>query len=164
MHGPYTVSEKIIGNVELRTKYVHFYVQRESPYRPKKDHLAIPFENEVLNQGGAMNVTSGVFTAPVSGTYHFAFSAVKLDSPDHLTVSIRLNGKEYGRTHTEHFNQDNLTTIKTKSSVSLTALLYLKVGDGVNMCIGFGSGGLFDNISHHTLFTGWLVNEELALD
>lgn len=108
-----------------------------------------------------MNLTSGVFTAPVPGTYHFAFSAVKDLFPDHLVISIRLNGKEQGRAYTEHFNQNNLTAIKTKASLSLSAVLYLQAGDQVNMRNEYGGSILDQENYHHTHFTGWLVNEEL---
>lgn len=152
-----TVSEKVIGNVEVKTKDVHFYVQRKSKLENGWDNM--PFETELVNLGGAMSLTSGVFIAPVPGTYFFAFSAVKYDNPEHLTVSIQVNGKEYGRAHTEILSSG----VQIKSTVSLAASFFLKAGDKVNMRVEYGGSMLDDESHHHTHFTGWLVNEELML-
>lgn len=141
----------------MKTKDVHFYVQRKSSYYAEGNR-AIPFEIELLNLGGAMNSTSGVFTTPVPGTYFFAFSAVKEVCLDYLVVSIQVNGIDHGRGYTEHYGP----SIKTKSTVSLTSSLYLKAGDQVNMRVEYGC--LLDEENyHHAHFTGWLVTEELVL-
>ncbi len=158
-----TVLENMIGNVEVKTKDVHFYVQRKSPFQKWKNHKTIPFDIEKLNVGRAMDLKTGVFTAPVPGIYYFAFSAVKDESPDHLIISLRLNGKEQGRAYSELFNQNKSLSINTKATLSLTASLYLKAKDQVNIFIENNTGVLFDTkVSQHTHFTGWLVNEELV--
>lgn len=157
------VSEKVIGNVEGKTKDVHFYVQRKSILENGWDNIT--FETELVNIGGAMNLTSRV-TVPVPSTYFFAFSAVKNDNPEHLTVSIQVNGKEYGRAHTEILSSG----VQIKSTVSLAASFFLKAGEKVNMRVEYGGSMLDDESHHHTgvvvkwaHFTGWLVNEELTL-
>lgn len=109
-----------------------------------------------------MNLSSGIFTAPVPGTYYFAFSAVKEDSLNHLVISLQLNGKERGRAYTEHFNQNPIAAIKTKATLSLTSSLYLIAGDQVKMRNEYGGKILDQPKFHHTHFTGWLVSEDLA--
>ena len=53
----------------------------------------IPFDEEILNIGGAMNLTSGKFTAPRDGIYAFAFTGnVLLYSSSSLYVYMHLNG------------------------------------------------------------------------
>lgn len=106
-----------------------------------------------------MNVGSGVFTAPVPGTYHFSFSAVKDTSKEYLIISIQVNGKDCGRAYTELSISGN----NARASVSLAASFYLKAGDQVNMRNEYGGTILDTDNGHHTHFTGWLVNEELML-
>jgi len=52
---------------------VHFFVQRN---RPWSNEGAIPFQIEKLNIGGAIDVSTGIFTAPQDGVYHFSFSGM----------------------------------------------------------------------------------------
>ena len=53
---------------------VYFNVQRQSNY--DTINSVVPYEVTQLNIGGAMNISSGVFTAPTSGRYFFSFNAV----------------------------------------------------------------------------------------
>jgi len=65
-----TVTGKPIGNIDLKTKSVHFQVQRSSEF--SEVNVTITFENATINYGEAMNLINGVFTAPVPGIYHFS--------------------------------------------------------------------------------------------
>jgi len=113
----------------------------------------LSFEVERLNVGGAMNLASGVFTAPVNGIYHFDFSAIKDGSSDYMVIDLQVNDIGYGRAHT--------AAGKSNSVASLTASLRLKVGDRV-VLNNLSGGKMFENQFHHTHFAGWLVDEELA--
>ena len=63
MFKSFAVPQEFGGNVDVKTKIVHFYVQRNTTFTAKK---VITFEFDRLNEGGAMNVTTGIFTAPHS--------------------------------------------------------------------------------------------------
>lgn len=145
------VVEKFVGNVELKTKRVHFYVQKNTMMI--KNGI-IPFEVERLNVGRAMNPASGIFTAPVNGTYHFDFSVIKHDSCDYLVIVLKVNGFDYGRAHTY--------AGRVTAAASLTASLQLKAGDQVFLDNQFG-GLILDEENHLTHFAGWLVDEDLTL-
>ena len=102
-----------------------------------------------------MNLVSGIFTAPVTGTYHFQFTGVKDSSSFYLDIFLQVNGFNVGFAYT-----DDPSHTKSASVISLTASLRLKVNDKVNL-YKRNVGILFDSKVHHTHFTGWLVDEEL---
>jgi len=146
-----SVSQESFGKLDVKTKSVHFYVQRDTIFNT--DYTVIPFESARLNEGGAMNLASGVFTAPVDGIYHFEFSGVKDPSTTGLDISFQLNGVNVGHAIT------NPVATGTWDSLSITASLRLKVNDKVNLYNL--SGALHEaNNNHYTHFTGWLVEED----
>jgi len=148
-------SETLIGNVEVKTASVHFYVQRQSDYGA--DYTIIPFEVEKLNVGGAMNTKAGIFTAPLPGIYHFGFSCLMHAQSSYLVVYLQLNGNNIGlaTSNTEQLGGKAFLTLSLHSS------LKLKKGDRINM---FKQGGiLHDHGDHFTHFFGWLVEEDLTL-
>jgi len=138
-----------MGNVDIKTKSVHFYVQKNYSFSEK---AVIPFELERLNEGGAMNLVSGVFTAPIPGIYHFQFSCLAESSVySDLDIHIQLNEEKIGVAHT--------SSKMGFSTTALTASLRLKATDRVTL---YKAGGvLHDSIGHHTDFAGWLVEEDL---
>ena len=136
----------------MKTKTVHFYVQRD--YSFITANAVIPFEAAPVNEGDAFNLTSGIFTVPVPGIYHFDFSAVKSPSATYLAIFLQVNGVNVGIAYTE-LNPESYDTVSLGSSLRLAA------GDRVNL-YSEGSGELVDNSNRYTHFSGWLVEEELV--
>lgn len=149
-----TVSEEVIGNIEVKTKNVHFYVQRNSSFN--KSNSVITFELERLNEGKAMNLKTGFFTVPVPGIYYFQFSAVNHRDRTNLWIDLRVNGATVGHAQTN----DEISGIPHINTVSLSSSLRLAVNDRVNLYTHH-EGVIFDGSSHTTHFTGWLVQEDL---
>jgi len=117
----------------------------------------IPFELARLNEGNGFDLTSGIFTVPVPGIYHFDFSAVKDQSANYIYMYLQVNGNRVGSA----FTQQSATSYET---VSLSASLRLAAGDRVNLFNYAGvlfDGTKFDGSSHYTHFSGWLVEEDL---
>ena len=114
------------------------------------------FDAQLFNTGNGMNLTSGVFTAPKPGVYHFSAVFVKSDggfvlvNPDPLHISIRLNGKNIAET----FVKSGLVS----SIASVQATLRLKTGDRIDLYKH--SGDLATHSRGHS-FTGWLIEEDL---
>ena len=149
----FTVLQELIGTVDVKTKNVHFYVQRNGWFSGD----VIPFEVARLNEGGAFDLSSGIFKAPVPGIYHFQFSGVKRggEGSDYgiLSIFLRVNDKKVG---VAHVSQDK----ESYGTVSLSSSLRLAAGDRV--CLNLYSGELYDYTGDHfTHFSGWLVEEDL---
>ena len=151
------MSQEFIGNVDLKTKSVHFYVQRNSIFNTPKSN--IPFELARLNEGDAFNLSSGIFTVPVNGIYHFQFSAVKSLPYKYLDIFLQVNGTNIALAYTIQSSSGTSTVI------SLSSSLRLAVSDRVNLfnhkSLPNENGMLFDDLNHRTHFSGWLIVEDL---
>jgi len=140
-------------NIKSLVRGVQFYVQRDENLSGSS--VNITFQLERLNVGRAMNLTTGVFTAPVFGTYFFSFSAIKG------------RNSQFG---TEMYLYHNNAVIGTAfgspsvhSTLSLHAVLELKEGDKVYLVKGVGDDIMalkyHDPVKRTTHFSGWLLQE-----
>ena len=109
------VSETLFGSVDVKSKSVYFYVQRTSEF--SLSNVVLPFELEVVNVGGAMNISEGVFSAPVSGIYHFEFSALKSPTDELAYVVLQVNGLNIGGSYAP-----DLPKFLALSSISLLTI------------------------------------------
>jgi hypothetical protein len=117
----------------------------------------------VVNEGNAMNLKTGIFTAPRTGTYFISFAAV-VEFPDKTSYSfcrigLYLNGVSIGYSWVEES-----TVAYQRSPGSFQSTLNLKKGDQVWLQIHALSDRvyLFDNEAHYTHFTGFLLEEEIV--
>jgi len=119
----------------------------------------IPFDVERLNVGGAMNLATGVFTAPVDGIYHFEFSAMKSYDGGALDtyVTLQVNGGGVSLAYASA----EIAPYLPLSGIS--ASLRLKTGDQVRLYKETGALNDYVGSNHYTHFTGWLVEEDLIL-
>lgn len=138
----------------MKTKNIHFYVQRNSSFT--KPNEVVTFELERLNEGNAMNLTSGIFTAPAAGIYFFQFSGVNDYHHTYIWIDLQVNGARVGRAQTN----DYLSKIPHINTISLSSSLRLAANDRVNLYSN-SNGVIFDDYAHVTHFTGWLVQEDL---
>jgi len=144
----------LVGDVDVKTKSVHFYVQRNTTF--STGSAVIPWEVAPLNEGGAMDLGSGIFTVPVDGIYHFEFSGLKDQSANYLWVTLQVNGADIAAAGTSFG-----VNTGTYESYSLTASLRLKTGDRVNL-YNILASVLYETTTHKTHFTGWLVEQDLS--
>jgi len=125
------------------------------------------FNVEKLNLGGGMNLGSGVFTVPKTGIYAFSFKGSGNGSINGYTqgyaqVSMQRNGANvaYGDTHVDTKSSGVLNT-STVVTVSIHTTLKLNKGDQIT--IVFTTGGVYDDSTYKTHFTGSLLEEELVI-
>jgi len=140
------------NNMPKNLSGIYFYVNIGGASLMVPDNSVLVYDNQVLNIGRAMNLTTGVFTAPKAGIYTFAFSMMKNGFKyEYLDIFLRLNGKKVGHS----FAGKGLIGMP----VSLQSTLKLKKGDRVDLLKG--AGGLHavcSSFCHH--FTGWLLEED----
>ncbi|EFX74254.1 hypothetical protein DAPPUDRAFT_252097 [Daphnia pulex] len=105
--------QKWIGYADVKSAPVHFYVQRNSSFFPTG--TPITFDRVWVNEGNAMNVTSGIFTAPNAGTYFFSFTGLASypanNGTSWLDVTLYLNGHSIGKAWVHESDVTFLITI-----------------------------------------------------
>lgn len=147
------ILEKRYGYVDIYSpSRVFFYAQKTTSFN--NENSTISFELATVNVGGAMNLSSGIFTAPKTGVYHFSFSGMKDSSDTELVIYLRKNGVNIAKA----LGSDN----KNSFMASFSSTLNLNIGDTIDLYKT--TGNLLDNAEElFTHFTGWIVEEELDI-
>jgi hypothetical protein len=119
----------------------------------------------LVNEGNAMDLASGIFTAPRPGIYFFSFAGTARLSSSSSYVGfyshLYLNGNIIGSS----YDQETYAPVDQRSPLTLQSTLNLKKGDRVWVTIDYSgsSSALWDNsFDHSTHFTGFMLEEEIA--
>ena len=110
----------------------------------------LTYDKGLVNVGGAMNLSTGVFSVPVPGIYHFDFSGAKENTTLFSKIYLQVNSEIAAGTY--------MDSLPNNLVASLTASLKLKVNDRVNIYVY--NGILRPMVIH---FAGWLVEENLSV-
>ncbi|XP_057365634.1 uncharacterized protein LOC130686489 [Daphnia carinata] len=163
-----------IGYQDIKTKPTYFYVQKDKNFAER--NVPLPFEITIVNIGGAMDLPSGVFTAPVNGTYFFSFAGLAqfpmLTGPDPVPVQRELGANLYKNGERIAISQVNIGYLvypDNRSPITLQSTVSLGARDKVwiQLSIGISGGFLYDerhsevDQGSHSHFNGWLLEEEI---
>jgi hypothetical protein len=154
--------QKWIGYVDVKSAPVLFYVQRNSDFNTTD--TPIPFELARVNEGNAMDLPSGIFTASRPGIYFFSFTGVAyLYSSDSASYnsSLYLNGNIIGSSHVPN----KKAPVDQFSPFTLQSTLKLKKGDQLWVTFSYygdSNSHLHDDSFHFTHFTGFMLEEEIV--
>ena len=147
----------------MKSAPVYFYVQRKSSF--DRFGTPIPFDLVRVNEGNAMDSTSGKFTAPRTGIYFFSFTGLaRFPAPLpnlYLGIGLRLNGVPIGL----GFVGEGNIVADQESPLTFQSTLNLKSGDQVWVVIDYFSSGayLYDTGDGYTHFTGFMLEEEIVV-
>ena len=158
--------QKWIGYADVKSAPVHFYVQRNSNFNTIG--TPIPFELARVNEGNAMNLQTGKFTAPRPGIYFFSFTThvvfPKTSSLIYFGVQLYLNGGTIGTSRMEEGNPIGIGNIDQWTPLTLQSTLNLKKGDQVWVAIYQQESGAYlaDGSESITHFTGFMLEEDIV--
>ncbi|KAK4011157.1 hypothetical protein OUZ56_020272 [Daphnia magna] len=157
-----------IGFADVKSMPVYFNALRSSTTF-KQVQVPIPFDVARVNVGGAMNLSTGKFTAPRVGKYFFIFTGTASFLPSagrsSLNMGLCLNGNSFGDIVTYGLSDESNSNVYQQESLTLQSTLHLNAGDQVWLQIGFLSGsfleggGGFGGTNH---FSGWLLEEDIS--
>ncbi len=147
----------------MKSSSTYFYGQRSTVFN--QTNTPIPFDIVRLNEGGAFNGATGIFTAPANGKYFFSFAGLAYipvtSSSHYLGISLYLNSGEIGKAFTE---ESGSNTARERVSLTLQSTLYLKKGDQICLKILLQTTGtlLTDDGNHFSHFNGFLLEEDIS--
>ncbi|XP_057369411.2 complement C1q and tumor necrosis factor-related protein 9B-like [Daphnia carinata] len=155
--------QTLIGYVDVKSLPTYFNVHRLNSFN--STGVAIPFEVESVNVGNAMNLTTGIFTAPRGGIYFFSFNGLAFSAATEtwlfLRVGLFLNGKKISET----WERERDITGEHYSPVTIQSTLKLKANDRIWLQIAEmrPTTTLYDDTDGYTRFTGFVLDEEFAV-
>jgi len=120
---------------------------------PTAENGVIRYNKELLNIGGAMDLSTGIFTVPKAGIYYLSFSINKEGFTfDNIYIYLRLNGNKIG------FSSVGVGFFTAPATIQST--LKLKKGDRIDLW-KTSSGTLgYQSTEPCHFFTGFLLKED----
>ena len=131
-------------------------VQRSTFYNTTA--VPIPYDTAPINMGNAMNISTGIFTAPRKGVYFFVFTGITVwetTGNSVLRIGLKKNNYYVAFGYTNGANNDAYETFAFNCMLNLEAgdLVWAEINAATNV---FLFDGLYDN------FSGWLLKEDIS--
>ncbi|CAB1345456.1 unnamed protein product, partial [Coregonus sp. 'balchen'] len=116
---------------------------------PVSNEITLVFRRVLSNIGNAYNPTTGIFTAPVRGLYHFTFTAFDWGWST-TGASLCHNGQRMVSVYDEKEGGSS-------ESSSNSATFLLQVGEQVYVALWSDGRRISDNGNHYSSFNGFLL-------
>ncbi|XP_034774066.2 cerebellin-1 [Acipenser ruthenus] len=120
---------------------------------PFRDNATLIYKKVFVNQGGAYNEQTGVFTAPRSGVYSFSVTVFSdAGAPGarlNIFALLQRNGQDLAGVHDDNYDDQ-------EDSATQSLALQLHAGDQLSVRLVAGRV-VCDDVSHYNTFSGFLV-------
>lgn len=121
-------------------------------YGPFSFNNIVTYKHVFLNKGGAYNVNTGIFTAPISGVYSIALTIYSdAGSPGNMLAAcatLQVNGQVVA-------GAKELNTMDQEDSATIAVALQLKAGDKV--AVNLTKGCFLCDDSNYNTFSAFLL-------
>lgn len=136
-----------VGVLEAKSTPVYFHAYKWPDQAQNATNITITYERAFQNVGNAMNISTGLFTAPHSGIYFF--SALGRNQRN-ASLELDLYSSRAGLI-------TRAATVLNLDTITLTAILQVNRGEQLYL----RGKGEFHNNENTIYFNGMLLQEEL---
>ena len=135
--------------ITLLNNFFQYYFSVYSTYGTIQEGNFVPFEKFHVDSGNAIDLSTGIFTAPVSGVYEFAFSGNTFSGSNCLIGVHKNDWKAF------HSFYDSGGTDWEFANLGSTWIVSLDAGDTMRLKVK--KGKLYSDNDMNRILTGKLL-------